>query len=71
MNSSICYALACVCVQLFSCLYVAVECSDLISQEHVVGSVANPPHYSARVGSRPERSRVWRQGGLTSMADGP
>lgn len=60
MNSNICRELTCVCVQLFACLYVADECSDLISQERVVGSVATPPHFYVRVGSRPERSRVWQ-----------
>lgn len=38
-------------VQVFVCLYVADGCSDLISQERVVGSIANAPHFSVWVGS--------------------
>lgn len=37
-------------VQVFVCLYVADGCSDLISQERVVGSTANSPHFSMRLG---------------------
>lgn len=42
---------ACLSVQVFVCLYVADGCSDLISQERVVGSFANTPHFSMWVGS--------------------
>lgn len=37
-------------VQVFVCLYVADGCSDLISQERVVGSTANAPHFSMWLG---------------------
>lgn len=63
LNRSIYYTLACMCVQLFTCLYVADECNDLISQERVVGNVANALHFSMLVGCLKERSRVWLKGG--------
>lgn len=55
-------------VQVFVCLYVADVGSDLISQEHVVGSTANAPHFSMWFW----RGGHWfgEKGGLTSMADG-
>lgn len=57
-------------MQGFVCLYVADGCSDHISQERVVGSIANAAHFSVWVGSCSGQVIGLQERGATSMADG-